>query len=193
MTNVIHAVQAIVDPRRVVRTPLELVEESVANQCSPILVRYVGESWALRLRDGDHLPVLAELPKERSVRRLPDYLIFSAPREAPTRSDSVCLQVLVCELKSSAAGAAEALPQVQLGKLVVEYLVRLAVHSLGASDFPKIWICGLIASAQLPANLIAKGKTRPGKVEPPNFHDKLSCMRIYMVTGGSELRLESIY
>ncbi|HSO00424.1 MAG TPA: hypothetical protein VLS89_19165 [Candidatus Nanopelagicales bacterium] len=141
MTDWLEAVRGVVDPRRIVAAPLMLTEEAERSRCEPILVRYSGESWALRLRDGDHLPVLAELPKARSVRKLPDYLVFSAPRTPGTRPDDMALQVLVCELKSSATGADAALPQVQLGKLF----------------------------------------------------DKLSDMRVFMVPGGGEIRLESLY
>lgn len=193
MTDWLEAVRGVVDPRRIVAAPLQLTEEAERSRCEPVLVRYSGESWALRLRDGDHLPVLAELPKERSVRRLPDYLVFSAPREPATRPDDVALQVLVCEMKSSATGADDALPQVQFGKLAAEYLVRVSAHALGLPEPPKLWCCGLIVSPELPPSLMSKGKTRPGKVEPPNMFDKLSCMRVFMVPGGGELRLESLY
>lgn len=194
MTSALQAVQSIVDPRRIVAAPsFELAEDAAGSRCAPILVRYAGESCAVRLRDGDHLPVLAELPKERSVRRLPDYLVFSAPRLSPTRPDDVALQVLVCELKSSATGADEALPQVQLGKLVAEYLVRVSAHAVGLAKTPKLYCCGLIASPEMPPSLMTRGKTRPGKVEPPGFYDELSGMRVHMVPGGGELRLESFY
>lgn len=193
MTVALHAVRDIVDQRRVLVPPFELTEEAETSRCGPILVRYLGDCWALRLRDGDHLPVLAELPKERSVRRLPDYLVFSEPRERPSRPDSVSLQVLVCEMKSSAAGADAALPQIQLGKLVAEYLVRVAAYSRGEVEVPKVWCCGLIASPQFPASQITKGSTRPGKVAPPGFYDKLSSMRVHLTPGGGEIRLESFY
>jgi hypothetical protein len=189
MTSALQAVRHIVDPQRIVELPGEITEPSERNRCDPILVRYAGNSWALRLRDGDHLPLLAELPKERSVRRLPDYLIFSEPLQP----GDVALQILVCELKSSAGGANTALPQVQLGKLVAEYLVRVAAHADGLPVPPRVWCCGLIASPEFPASMIAKGRTRPGKVGPPGFHDKLCGMRIYTIPGGGELRIESIY
>jgi len=193
MTRLLESVREIVDPSRITELPGELTEESATSRCGPVRVRHAGASWALRLKDGDHLPVLAELSKERSVRRLPDYVVFSEPRSPAQRPDDVALNILVCELKSSVAGAASAWAQVQLGKLLAEYLVRVAVHSLGESEVPGLWCCGLIASPELPTNMVAKGNTRPGRVEHPNKFDKLTRMRVYYVPGGGEIHLESFF
>jgi hypothetical protein len=103
------------------------------------------------------------------------------------------LRILVCELKSSAAGADSAVPQLRLGKLLAEYLIRVAAHSAGRAGPPKAWCCGLIASPAFPAAMLAKGCTRPGKVEFPNSLDKLSSMRIHQMPGGGEIRLESFF
>lgn len=194
MTSVLKAVRGIVQPGRIVELPGELTEDATGSRSGPILVRYEGESWALRLKHGDHLPVLAELAKERSVRRLPDYLVFSAPlSEDDAETWNETLRVLVCELKSSAAGADSAVIQLQFGKLLAEYLLRIAAHSVGRDEPPKSWCCGLIASPQFPAAMMTKGRTRPGKVEFPNFPDKLSSMRIYQMPGDGEIRLEGFF
>lgn len=193
MIDWLEAIRYIVPAQRVVCAPCELAEEAAGSRCAPILVRYEGESWALRLRSADFLPVLAELPKERSVRRLPDYLLFSIPRKPPRRPTDVALQVLVCELKSSATGADKALPQVQLGKLLAEYLVRVSAHAAGVREPPVLNCCGLIVSPELPASLMTKGPIRPGKVPPPCVRDNLSEMFIFTARSGGELRLESFY
>jgi len=187
MTSMLEAVRGIIESKRIVELPGELTEEAEGSRCGPILVRYGGESLAVRLKDGDHLPVLAELPKERSVRRLPDYLVFSTPPEDES------LRILVCELKSSAIGAGEAEAQLRLGKLLAAYLARIAAHSVGRPESPEPWCCGLIASPELPPALLNKGRTRPGKVELPGYYDKLSGMRIHQMPGGGEIRLESFY
>jgi hypothetical protein len=194
MTSVLEAVRGIVDPRRIVELPGELIEEAETSRSGPIRVRYEGKSWALRLKDGNHLPVLAELAKEHSVRRLPDYLVFSAPLwddDEDTWHET--LRILICELKSSAAGAASTIAQLQLGKLVAEYLVCIAAHSMGRSEPPTSWCCGLIASPEFPATMMTKGRTRPGKVALPNYLDELSRMRIHQMPGNGEIRLESFY
>jgi len=193
MTSVLEAVQRIIDPARIVPAPVILSEEAETSRCKPIRVHSAAESWALRLQSDDHLRVLAALSKEHSVRRLPDYLVFSEPRVPAQRSEDVALNILVCELKSSATGAGEALAQVQLGKLLAEYLLRVAVHSVGESEIPKVWCCGLIASPEFPASMLTKGSTRPGKVEHPSQYDKLSKMRIYRSPGGGEIQLESFF
>jgi len=191
--NLLDAVREIVHAQRAIDVPTELAEEAASSRCEPISLEYSGEAWALRLRDGDFLPILAELPKERSVRRLPDFLVFSNPLHSAHRKEDETLQVLVCELKSSATGAKSALPQLRLGKLLADYLTRVAAYSLGWSEVPKTWCCGLIVSPDFPAQMNAKGKTRPGKLELPNMMDDLSRMRLYITSGGAHIHLESFY
>jgi hypothetical protein len=188
MTSLLEALQGIVQPSRIVLMPGELTEDGRGNRCEPLRVRHKGACWALRLKSGDHLPVLAELEKERSLRKLPDYLIFSEPP-----SEDAALQVLVCELKSGAVGAEKALVQVRLGKLLAGYLVRLAAHSIEQAEVKEPWCCGLIASPEFPTSMIAKGRTRPGRMEPPWFRDSLYNMKIYQLRGGEELWLENIF
>jgi hypothetical protein len=187
MTDLLDAVRGIVHKQRASDVPTQLVEEAGNNKCEPVHLRYEGKAWVLRLRDTDCLPILAELPKEHSVRRLPDFLVFAADEEDET------LRVLVCEFKSSAAGVEVAYPQLRLGKLLAEYLVRIAAHSLGRTDVPEPWCSGAIASPTFPTQVLARGKTRPGKVEPPNVLDTSSRMRFFLVPGGTEVHLESFF
>jgi hypothetical protein len=193
MKDLLDALHEILEPQRHVLEPVVLEESTDANKCAPLHLKSAHPHWALRLQSDDHLRVLAPLAAERSVRKLPDYLVFSEPPIAPERPEDVALRVLVCELKSSATGAEKGLAQVQLGKLLAEYLVRIAAHSLGGTDMPRVWCSGLIASPQLPSNLLTKGTTRPGKVEPPNRFDSRSRMRIFYSLGGQELHLESLF
>lgn len=187
----LEALRSIVDPRRVVSPSgdtLKLTEEAATSTCPPLHVRADVECWALRLSDRDYLPFLAELPKPLSVRRLPDFLLFSEPH-----SEEVALHIAVCEFKSSEAGAEDALPQIRLGRLLADYLLSLTAHRLGTPEPLKTWSVGLLVSPELPTSLISRGKTRPGKVEPPNFHDKQSKMRIHMSAATTDLWLSSLY
>lgn len=189
MTGILDAVRDIVQRQQASDVPTQLVEEADNNKCAPIHLRYEGEAWVLRLRDTDYLPILAELPKEQSVRRLPDFLVFAAGLEDKDEK----LRVLVCEFKSSATGVESAFPQLRLGKLLAEYLTRIAAYSLGRTDVPEPWCCGVIASPEFPTQLLAKGKTRPGRVEPPNVLDSGSRMRCYLAPGGTEVHVESFF
>jgi hypothetical protein len=191
MTSLLEAVRGIVAPKRVVEVPGELTEEAANSKCGPISVRYSGNSWALRLKSGDHLPVLAELPKEQSVRRLPDFLLFIEPPAASHRSGDETLRVLVCEFKSSATGAEAAVAQVRLGMLLAEYLMRIAAHSIGRTKVPDPWCSGLIASPEFPPSMIAKGRLKPGKLPLPSHPDPLTQMEIFQMPGTGELRLEN--
>jgi hypothetical protein len=173
--------------------PIELSEADERSRCAP--VRLLGQTsfWVARLEDQHFLPILAELSADRSVRKLPDYLIFGEPEVEPVRKGDVALRVLICELKSSATGAAAAKRQVQLGKLLAEYLVRLAAYQLGQAETPNIYPCGLIVSPEFPASLSPKGSMRPGKIGYANTYDKLSTMRIYEIPPGGEIHLESFF
>lgn len=127
------------------------------------------------------------------MRKLPDYLIFGEPEVEPTRPTDVALRVMICELKSSAVGAAAATRQVQLGKLLVEYLVRLTAYQMGQAEMPNIYSCGLIVSPEFPVTQRPKGSLRPGKVAYANTYDKLSKMRVYEILPGGEVHLESFF
>jgi hypothetical protein len=93
------AVRAVLLDRCIEEGPLELREGAAASRCQPVRIRSRRPHWALRLRDGDHLPILAELSKEQSLRRLPDYVVFG---QVDPASGDTGLRVLICELKSSA-------------------------------------------------------------------------------------------
>lgn len=191
----LEAVRSIVDPRWVSTgsrtTPLTLTEESATSRCPPLCIREDGAHWALRLQSNHHLPILAQLPKERSVRRLPDYILFSA--SPTTRSVPAGLRVTICELKSSDAGVDAAKPQLRAGKLLTDYLLYIAAHTLGTAVVPKVWFCGLIISTRIPGNMIPKGRTRGGKVELPSFRDDLADMEIFVTDAKADLRLSSLY
>jgi hypothetical protein len=189
MKILLDAIRKIVHSGRCATVPVQLSELASNSRCAPVQLLYGADAWVLRLDSGDHLPVLAELPTEVSVRRLPDYLVFcSAPR-----GEDETLRVLICELKSGSAGVESALPQVRLGKLLAEYLVRIAAHSLGWESQPNLWFSGLIVSPDFPKNLIAKGKTRPGKTELPGWYDPKSKIRNHMAQPGTDVRLECFW
>jgi hypothetical protein len=189
MTSLFEATRRIVKVQKVRSAPFLLEEDAQGSQCPPVMVKHRAACWALRLADGDCLPLLAELEKDRSVRKLPDYLLFIEPDEGA----SVDMLLVICELKSSATGAEAALRQVQLGKLLAEYLLRLASFDLGRPKPPKVYPCGLIISPDLPPNLRFKGRTRPGKIDIPWIHDNLSEMRMYHAPAGGEIHLDSLF
>ncbi len=184
------AVRAVVLDERVEEAPVELCEPAQGSRCKPVLIRSRWPHWALRLSDGDHLPILAELAKDQGVRKLPDYVVFGQNDAA--RSDAG-LRVLICELKSSAAGAGSALRQVQLGFFLVEYMLRLAAFRQGESEKLSVWSVGVIISPAFPSNLSPKGRTRPGRVEPAGRYDKLTKMRVFEVRDGGEIQFEDLF
>lgn len=194
------AVRTIVRRKRVVDgDSIELHEPSETNRCKPVVVRSRCATWALRLEANDHLRFLEELPKQQSVTKLPDYLLFAEP-PAPGHGEEI--RIVIGEIKSSETGAESALRQVQLGKVVAEYLVRLARLYTGqsepspkdASRMPVANFAAVIVSPDLPTNLVPKGTTRPGKSLPfPWTYDDLCRMHIFRVPGGCELYLEQLF
>ena len=193
MTSLCEALRGVLLDRICHEGPIELSEADERSRGAPVRLRGQTSFWAARLGDQHYLPILAELSADRSVRKLPDYLIFDEPEVEPTRPNDVALRVMICELKSGAAGAAAAKRQVQLGKLLADYLVRLAAYQLGQAEVPRVYNCGLIVSPQFPVNLRPKGSMRPGKIEYPHTHDKLSKMNVYEIPPGGEIHLESFF
>lgn len=193
----LDALRSILDSRRLItrtgRAALLLTEKNPTSRCPPVPIRSEREHWALRPEDSDFLPLLAELPTAESVRRLPDFLLFSAPDDPPARRDDPVLRVLVCELKSSATGVGSALPQIRLGKLLAEYLLKLAAYRLGNAKPPLATYSGLIVSPQLPANLISKGRTKPGRVEHHHDYDALTEMNVYTVPADVDIWPSTLY
>ena len=193
MTSLCEALRGVLLARICHEGPIELSEASERSRGAPVRLRGQASFWAARLEDQHYLPILAEISADRSLRKLPDYLIFGEPKVEPTRADDVALWVMICELKSSAVGAAAATRQIQLGKLLAEYLVRLAAYQQGRADMPKIYRCGLIVSPQFPVSLRPKGSMRPGKVSYPRTYDKLAAMSVYEIPPGGEIHLESFF
>jgi hypothetical protein len=189
-----EAVRRILDPRLLQPGPaLTLAESAPGSRCAPVTLRSQRPAFALRIESDKHLPLLAALPDPESVRKLPDYVVFREPDETPTRKEDTALHAIVCELKSSETGALAASRQVQLGKLLVEYLARIAAYAEGKSEAPKLYLCGLIVSPDVPPNLRPKGTTRPGKVEHFSTYDKLAAIKIYRVTGGASVHAEDFF
>ena len=193
MTSLCEALRGVLLDRICHQGPIDLSEADAGSRCAPVRLRAQTFFWAARLEDQHYLPILAEISADRSLRKLPDYLIFGEPEEEPTRPNDVALRVMICELKSSAGGAAAATRQIQLGKLLAEYLVRLAAYQQGRADMPKIYRCGLIVSPQFPVSLRPKGSMRPGKVSYPRTYDKLAAMSVYEIPPGGEIHLESFF
>jgi len=195
--SILQAIRDVVDPQRV-RVPsssqvLVLDEDNAKSKCKPVNIHSALDCWALRLLPNDHLKLLANLPKSReSVQSLPDYVVFSMAKVRSGKGNEV-LQVLVCELKSSAAGADASPAQIRLGKLLADYLIQLGVHYLGYPKPPDLYHCGAVISPEFSSVSISKGRTRPGKVDLPRDYDALSRMQIYQIRDGTDFWLESIF
>lgn len=193
----LDALRSILDSGRLItragKSPLLLAEKNPTSRCPPVPIRSEREHWALRPEDSDFLPLLAELPTAESVRRLPDFLLFSAIDGPPAHRNAPVLRVLVCELKSSATGVGSALPQIRLGRLLAEYLLKLAAYRLGTTKPPVADYSGLIVSPQLPANIISRGRTRPGQVEHHSDFDALADMHVYTVPAEVDIWLSTLY
>ncbi len=176
---------------------MELTEEGKGNKCTPIPVSYRGSFWALRLTDDDCHRVLCGSKQDpsKSLRKLPDYLIFAEPCGKRRKADrGPALQALVCELKSSETGATSARRQVQLGKFLVEYLVRIASFADGSvKTLHDIDIRGLIASPSYPPQIRAKGATRADQPDDGWELDAESDMSIYRIGCDEVVRLEDFF
>ncbi len=197
MSGLLEGLRTIVDPTRIRDAPIELTEEGKGNKCAPIPVAYLGNVWALRLTDDDCHRVLygSKQDESKSFRKLPDYLIFAEPHGKRRKSErGSALNALVCELKSSDTGAARAMRQVQLGKFLVEYLVRVASFATGSVKvLHDIDIRGLIASPSYPPQIRTKGATRADQPDDGWELDAASDMWIYRIGCDDDIRLEELF
>jgi len=196
VSGLLDALRTIVDPSRIREEPIALTESGKGNKCGPIQVCYRGSFWALRLTDEDYSRVLAGSKQDeaRSFRKLPDYLIFAEPSEKRRKRDRTALHVIVCELKSSDVGAANARRQVQLGRFFAEYLVRVASFANGDVKVEHMLdIRGVIASPAYPAQLRARGTTRVDSEDDGATFDGESDIWIHRVAADEGLRLEEFF
>ena len=188
--ELVGALAEILAPKGLQRGPsLELREDQKGSRCEPIAVRAPGEVLALRLGHDDWARQLAELPKDRSVRRLPDYLLFGAPSRRDAQR-GLRLKVVVCEIKSSQTGSEAALPRVRLGHLLARYLVSLAALHLKEST-PSEGAVLYGAVIALPSALYHRGETKPGRGNRGGEAvDPIAHIPIKHVSGGGEIDLD---
>lgn len=188
--DLLGALTEILDPRVLQRGPeLELREDQKGSRIEPISVHAAGDHVALRLGQNDWSRQLAELPKEHSVRRLPDYLLFAAPSKRQAKGGPR-LHVVVCELKSSLGGAAAAPPQVRLGHLLARYLVSIAALRLGepVPSEDAVVYGGVIA---VPSTVYRRGETKPGRGQPRGHGvDPIAHIPIHQISGGGEIDID---
>jgi hypothetical protein len=155
-------------------------------------VSYNGSFWALQVRGNDHLRLLAGSREDgaKSFCKLPDYILFAEPKARRRKSGrGLDLLVLVCELKSSAAGVAGgARRQVRLGKFLAEYLVRLGMFAAGrVREELELDICGLVVSPSYPSQVRGRSATRADEDTANGDLDVPSDMLIYKSSSDDEL------
>lgn len=188
MTDLLNALKQLALPDRLDEIrPLVLRETRSSSKCGPVRVNGTAEHVAIRLTDRDYLPMLDPQAK---VRKLPDYLIFAdLPPSARRRHRDLALQVVVCELKSGAAGAEAAKPQLRCGRLLARYLIGLAALRLDKSEPPEIDIAysGVIA---VPQALLRKGGTRPELIANRE-QDTVSAMPIHRIGDDTTVELDT--
>jgi hypothetical protein len=194
-TELLTAVREVVHPDRVRDGAVVLEEDGRGNKCPPIRVSYHGEHWALRVQHNDHLKLLAgasESP-DRSFCKLPDYLIFAEPRRSRKRrkgGSDADLLVVVCELKSSEGGvAAGARRQVQLGKFLAQYLLKLGLFARTRPDHePTLDIVGVVLSPYP-----AKQTTLTREPDEGRALDTPGGMWVYPRPSDDDLRIEELF
>ena len=190
MTELLESLRALALRDRLEESrPLLLKETRSSSTCGPVRVDGSADHVALRLGDRDFLPLLNP---EAKVRKLPDYLIFAdPPASARRRHRHLALQVVICELKSGAAGAEAATAQLRCGRLLARYLIGLAALRIAqgepADSDDIIKFCGVVV---VPQALLRKGVTRP-EVMPNRQHDTLSQMPVHRVGDGGIVELDT--
>ena len=197
-SELLAKVREVVERERVKDRMVELSEDGTGYKCAPVKVSHRGSFWALQVRSNDHLRLLfgSREDSEKSFCKLPDYLVFAEPRARKRKGGrGPDLLVLVCELKSSAAGVAGgARRQVRLGKFLAEYLVRLGMFAAGCvKEEPLVDICGLVVSPSYPSQVRARSATRADEDAARGDLDVPSDMLVYTSSGDEELFVEDFF
>jgi hypothetical protein len=197
--------QKVLDPGRIIEPPIWLHDEQ-AEQAK----KQIGKQAAARTLIECSTPHCAVRPKANEfypflrggepagVRNLPDYVIFA---DSPAKSGGAALWVLACELKSSEGGAKSALRQVQLGRLLVDYLVRMARFQAGQqypsksdcwAQLAETFCAGMILRPDAPI-LPLKHSTRSGRMPVPGIYDGQAGMQIYDWRSGDSVRMDDLF
>jgi hypothetical protein len=191
---VLAALRHILERQRLQGMPVVLSEDKAKSRCEPTPLRHRHEPLVLRLHDEDFLKLLRgdRQMETQSFRKLPDYLIFSAPAQVPRSPRDISLRVLLCELKSGELSLHGAVRQLQLGRLLADYLLRVALFSQGQEHLPGIDWAGLILTPELPSGQPVKGATRAGP--PPVFqNDQVFRIPVYLHLAGTEVHLDRFF
>jgi hypothetical protein len=192
MTDLLDGLRRVVVPDRVAAgDEIRLSEANPASICRPVLVAYRGSFWALRVESNDHLKLLVGSKDNplTSFNRLPDWVVFCEPGKRARKSCD--LWALVCELKSGGKRADSARRQVQLGRFLVEYLIRVATFATGSvKTLPRLDVRGLIVYPGAPAQ---KGTTGAGSEVGPFEVDAASDMAIYRASDDDDVRIEDLF
>jgi hypothetical protein len=189
MSDLLDGLSRIVTPERVsAGDEIRLHESNPNSICRPVLVAYRGAFWALRVEGNDHLKLLRGSRSDplEGFNLLPDWLVFCAPSKRGRRSHD--LWALVCELKSGGKRLDRARRQVQLGKLLVEHLVRVAMFALGdIKAKPQVDIRGLLIYPGAPGH---RRNTEAGREALAPEVDSASDMAMYRHSDDNDLRIE---
>jgi hypothetical protein len=210
---VLHTLlQKVLEPGRVQKPPLWLHDEQAGAGSQAGTGRAIRtpiecstEHCAVRLEGNEYFRFLKGEPL--GLRHLPDYLVFAEPPRRE-REGGTALWVLVCELKSSqkgardvSAGGKSALRQIQLGRFLVDYLVRLARYQDGKSyptkkecwqEIAEVSCAGMVVHPEAPA-LLPKPRTRGGPLPISGQYDGLAGQWVRDWRSGDVLRLEDVF
>jgi len=93
---------------------------------------------------------------------LPDFIIFREEREIVRGNESMLVKVLLAEMKSSDVSLEIATRQLQLGAILVPYLLSAMKLDFAFTPTIEIRQCALLISPDLPG---PKGRTRRSKTQ----------------------------
>ncbi|HEX4416654.1 MAG TPA: hypothetical protein VH165_02090 [Kofleriaceae bacterium] len=116
----------------------------------------------MRLRTNDHLKVLRGSPgRADGFCNLPDYIVFHEEQDS-RGGERWLVKAMLAELKSSDASQELAVRQLQLGALLVQYLLSIARFGGQLYSIVELRQCALLISPNLPE---PKGRTKRQKTE----------------------------
>lgn len=162
-SSAIQAISSIVNPSiRRIENPIRLEEADPGSTCRPVTINKSGLAVVLKVDDALEECPRSDCPislpnnarmfpllnhREAGVTAICDYIIFYQS----TKGDTVAagpLYVLLCELKSGRPG--ESKQQIENGRMVADYIIRMAEHHGRISMPDRVSYKGIVFSPRYP-------------------------------------------
>jgi hypothetical protein len=161
--NILPFLNKVIERTRIAQSPVVFSEASPSNTCVNTYLSGSDDCIAVRIRSNDHLKLLKGNPGQSDgYCNLPDFMVFREEHDRIHGNEIVILKVLLAEMKSSDVALDLAIRQLQLGTILMPYLLAAARLDFAITAAVEVRQCALLISPDLPE---PKGRTRRSKTQ----------------------------